>query len=270
MRALLAIATVSQFVASSPVVACGADTDCHIGDRHYRVRMPVDHAVDERIGAIVFAHGFGGSASGILRNRRMIELADELGVAIIATKSAAKDWSIPGAPSAVTQEGVDELAYFDTVIRDATEKFLIDENRLMMSGFSAGAMMVWNLACYRSDMFAAFAPIAGTFWRPEPLACDTPPASIVHIHGESDKTVPLEGRPVLDTHQGNVATVIDWYSDYGSYAPTAPFEVADLRCKNSRNAAGRILGFCLFSGGHSFNPDHVGEAWKMFEISGQL
>ena len=270
MRSKILVAASLSLLLPEVGFACGADSDCFIGDRHYRVRMPEGYQEGTEIGAIVFAHGFGGSAQGIMRNESMTDLANDLNIAIIATKSAAKDWSIPGAPSAVTFEDVDELAYFDDVIASAAENFPIDPNRLMMTGFSAGGMMVWNLACFRSNQFAAFAPMAGTFWQPEPTSCDTPPANIMHMHGNTDTIVPLQGRDVLDTHQGDVAEVIDMYRRYGGYQQTGSLEIGPLSCETSRNSEGQMLDFCLFEGGHSFKADYVRYAWLTFAAEAKL
>lgn len=270
MRILLFLATIASFISPAFTFACGSNTDCKIDDRHYRVRMPKGYVEGTKIGAIVYAHGFGGSAHGIMKNASMTRLANELGVAIIAAKSAAADWSIPGAPSKVTLKGVDELAYFDDVIADATRRFPIDGNRLMMTGFSAGGMMVWTLACHRSEMFAGFAPMAGTFWQPEPVTCDTPAANIVHIHGNADKIVPLKGRKVMDTHQGDVAKVLKMYSAYGNYSATDETTIGSLSCDNSKNGDGNILNFCLYSGGHTFKSEYVKQAWQILEAAGKL
>ncbi|MEO3416300.1 polyhydroxybutyrate depolymerase [Roseovarius sp. CAU 1744] len=253
-----------------PALACGQDSDCVIGDRHYRIYMPAREPADERVGAIVFAHGFGGSAKGTLRNQSLLQIADDLGVAIVAVQSAAKDWSIPGAPSEVTLDDVDELAYFDAAIKDMTTRFPIDPNRLVASGFSAGGMMVWNLACYRSHQFAAFIPIAGTFWRGAPSDCATPPKSIVHIHGDDDKIVPLKGRKVMDTHQGDVAQTLEMYARFGAFDVATDSIEGDLKCRNRRNSDGLLLSFCQFSGGHSFKAQHLRSAWQMLQKTGTL
>lgn len=48
--------------------ACGPDTNCQLGDRHYRIAMPEGHDGVTHFGAIVFAHGYRGSARGAMRN----------------------------------------------------------------------------------------------------------------------------------------------------------------------------------------------------------
>ncbi len=250
--------------------ACGQESDCLLGDRTYRVYLPKTLDAEKPLGAIVFAHGYRGSAAGIMRNGSLIGLADRLGVALIAVKSAGDDWNIPGVPSEGAKPDSDELAYFDAVLQDATERFGIDPNRIMMTGFSAGAMMVWNLVCHRSEAFAGFVPIAGTFWRPIPGRCDTPPAHVIHLHGRDDKIVPLVGRKVADAHQGNIAEVLEMYGDYGGYGPALVRRAGDLTCEERRNSEGRILDFCLFAGGHGFKADYLEQAWQRLEAAGAL
>ena len=261
---------VAALTLSTPVAACGPDTDCEIGDRTYRIRMPSGHDGAASIGAIIFAHGYRGTATGVMRNRGLSTVASDLGVALIAVKSAGDDWSIPGAPKMGSIAGVDELAYFDRVVADATARFPIDPNRLMITGFSAGGMMVWTLACHRSQSFAGFAPMAGTFWRPTPETCMTPPASIVHIHGDADRIVPLQGRKVEEAHQGAIGSVIEMYARYGGFGAPSERTVEDLRCQNRQNANGHILNFCLFSGGHGFDAAFVRRAWEMLAEAGRL
>ena len=63
----------------------------------------------------------------------------------------------------------------------------------------------WHVACFMGGDFAAFAPVAGAFWRPHPEACTGGPVRLLHLHGLADTVVPLEGRPIGDRwHQGDV------------------------------------------------------------------
>jgi polyhydroxybutyrate depolymerase len=254
----------------SPAMACGPDTDCRIGDRIYRVRMPEGHDGVTRVGAIVFAHGYRGNVRGAVQGKGFIALGKRLGVAIIATKSAGPDWALPGAPSKASKRGIDELAYYDEVINDVSRRFPIDTSRMMATGFSAGGMMVWNLICERSQLFAGFAPIAGTFWEPMPMECAAPPASVVHIHGTSDKTVPLLGRPIANTHQGQVPTALEMYARHGGFSEPVSAIIDGLNCRNRSNVDGHILAFCTHPGGHSFSIRHVETAWRLLVKAGGL
>ena len=61
-------------VLAGPALACGPDTDCMLGDRHYRIAMPEGQSTDP-VGAVVFAHGYRGSAAAVMQNFRLIPSA---------------------------------------------------------------------------------------------------------------------------------------------------------------------------------------------------
>ncbi len=172
--------------------ACGPQDACAIEGGDYRIRFPTSWDGKTPIGAIVFAHGWKGSAAAEMRNRSWAKLADELNVAFIAADGENGGWSYPGSP----MQYRDEFAYFENLVSDITTRFPIRRDQLMASGFSLGGSMVWNLACYRSPLFAGYAPIAGAFWDPIPQHCPTPTPTLFHVHGMSDRTVPLGGRPI--------------------------------------------------------------------------
>jgi polyhydroxybutyrate depolymerase len=257
-------------VTSGPALACGSDTDCIVGERTYRIKMPEDHDGTTPVGAIVHTHGYRGTAAGVMRNRGLSRIAAELGVAIIAPKSAADDWVIPGAPRKTGNDGSAEFTYFEAMLDDVARRFPIDRSRLMASGFSAGGMMVWNLACQRGGLFAGYVPVAGTFWQPVPQTCDTAPVNLIHIHGTSDTVVPLEGRAIADTAQGSVTQALEMLAATAGYGDAVTSETEKLDCTRRSGADGHILEFCLHPGGHSFRPEWLKRAWREFEAIGAL
>ena len=185
-------------------------------------------------------------------------------MAFIAAQAAGQDWSIPGAPSADIKTDVDELAYFDAVIDDAAKRFAIDRTRLMATGFSSGAMMVWHLACHRGAAFAGFAPMSGTFWAPVPQSCPSGPVDLIHYHGDADPVVPLKGRPIGDAHQGDVKQAIEMMVRLGDFQPVKLEQTAGLDCSEWQSGGGKALQFCLFSGGHKMKAKHISRAWRSF------
>lgn len=270
MRLLGVFVTLVFGAFASTASACGPDTDCPIGDRHYRIAMPEGHDGVTPVGAIVFAHGYRGSARGAMRNMNMRRMVSDMGLALIAVKSLDDDWVIPNAPRHLDSDGAEEFAYFEDVMADASARFELDTDRVMMTGFSAGGMMVWNLACARSDLFAGFAPIAGTFWKGAPDTCASPVASIVHIHGTQDKTVPLAGRPIGPTHQGDVTEALAMYQEFGGFGSAEVAQVGDLECARRDNDVGAMLEFCTFPGGHTFRRGFLSYAWERLEAAGKL
>lgn len=242
---------------ATPALACGPDSDCKVGDRSYRLYLP-PAAADGPVGALVFAHGYKGSAAGEMRNMALRKLADEMGMALIALTSAGDDWQLAHTPRAPTRTEALEFAYVDAVLADAATRANLDPARRVMAGFSAGGMMTWTEACGASDRFRGFVALSGTFWAPVPRDCPTPPANLVHIHGTTDTTVPLTGRPIGPTRQGDVGQALAMYAAHGGFTDAAKAEApGGMTCRTAHNPAGKILTFCTFAGGHAFNTDRL-------------
>lgn len=265
MRYLMILAAM---ILAPAVQACGADTDCTIGERSYRISLP--EGADGPVGAVIWAHGYRGTSAGVMRNGSLLRMVHEQGLALIALQGVDGAWDLPNGPRTPDSTGAVEFDYIDAVIADAGAQFAIDPARLVASGFSAGGMLVWNLACARPETFAGFVPYAGTFWLEPQDDCAQPAASLVHIHGDADSTVPLDGRPIGPTHQGKVSDALAMYADLGAFGAAANMETDALRCAQSDNDAGDVLEFCLFEGGHSFRTEHLEFALDRLARAGKL
>ncbi len=101
----------------------------------------------------------------------------------------SNDWSVDDG----TEYQRDDIRFIRSVLEDAVRRFDIDRDRVLVSGFSRGGSMVWDLACKAPDTARAYAPVSGGFWAPFPEQCKGP-VRMFHTHGFKDKTVPLEGR----------------------------------------------------------------------------
>lgn len=249
---------------ASPALACGPDTDCMIAnDRTYRLYMP---DTEGPVGAIFHAHGWRGTAAGAMRNDSLRDMADRLGMALVAMKSAGEDWDLAYRPREPDQLEAREYGYVANVIEDVATRIDLDRDRMVATGFSAGGMMTWTLACGMSDAFAGFVPYSGTFWLQPPETCPTPPTTIVHIHGTEDGVVPLGGRPIGETHQGDVYESFAMYSAHGGFtdAGTEDFPYGE-DCTVQRGPSGELT-LCLFTGGHSYSTARV--EWAIERILG--
>ncbi|NNE54287.1 MAG: prolyl oligopeptidase family serine peptidase [Sulfitobacter sp.] len=253
-----------------PAFACGPDSNCPVGDRHYRIAMPEDWDGTARVPALIWSHGYRGSAAAVMRNGSIRRMVSEAGFALIAAQGVGGTWDLPYGPRTFDSDGAAEFAYFDAIVADATEKHGIDPDRIIASGFSAGGMMVWNLACSHPANFAGFIPISGTFWLMPPPTCKGPAKSIVHIHGQKDRTVPLEGRRIRETKQGQVATALITYERFGNFGAAQSYESGALSCEGRQNPSGDILDFCLFDGGHSFRTEFLRHGIDRLQEAGQL
>lgn len=242
---------------AAPALACGPDTDCMVGSRSYRIYLP-PNLPEGPVGALFFAHGYKGNAGGEMKNKALRALADDLGIIFVALDSAGDDWQLAHTPQEPERAEAAEAEYVRAVLADVQVRHPLDPALTVLAGFSAGGMMTWTMACEMSGAFRGFVPMSGTFWAPEPATCTSPPANVIHIHGTKDTTVPLAGRAIGATRQGDVRNVLAMYAAYGGYTATSDdVTEGNMTCAQSANPAGKRLEVCTFPGGHDFSTSRL-------------
>lgn len=252
--------------------ACPVGTGCIVASGSYRIVLPPHAARERPVGAIMYFHGYQGSAAEVIADPGLLAVARRLGVALIAPDGAGRSWSYPGSPA----QRRDEFAFVGQVLDDVVARFPIDSRRILASGFSQGGSMVWYLACRMPTRLAAFAPIAGAFWEPLPERCDAPRPPLIHVHGTSDATVPLAGRALRSgARQGDVFRSFAIIAPGGctaAWAQTArtTSETEELTCRTATGCGGDgRLELCLHAGGHRAVPAWVERAWRLAMPAGE-
>lgn len=184
----------------------GAEAPCSVPLGSYHIELP-EKGGEGPLPVILFFHGAGGSGTHVLGPQSLLKPFRDAGYAVIGANGQLRPGGF-GAGWSFRPEGPqqrDELLFARQVIADANARFNLDPNRLLVSGFSIGASLVWYLACKEPGLATAYAPLAGGFWRPHPRQC-AGPIDLFHTHGWRDRTVPLEGRPLRggQIEQGDV------------------------------------------------------------------
>lgn len=273
---LFALAVFAMLCVTVGATACSRDTACAVADGTYVIALPPD--ATGPMPAVLFIHGYGGSGAGALRNRGMVDAILARGYAVIAPSGlpmpgrAGGTWSFhPDRPGPR-----DEIAFITAVRDDAAARHAIDPERILMAGFSIGGSMTAYLACAAPESFAAYAPVGGNFWRPHPERCSAP-VRMLHTHGWSDGTVPLEGRVLRGADsrdpealvQGDVfAALAIWRETNGCYQLRADSFVTEgpfLRRRWDRCTPGSALELALFPGGHVIPDGWADMAIDWFE-----
>ena len=262
MKRLTMMAAVAAFFhAALPVAACSTDTACNIENGTYFIAMP--EPTEDAVPAVVFIHGFGGSGDGVMRNRGMVDAITSRGYAVIAPSGLKRPGRSGGSwsfhPDRTQRR--DEVSFLTAVRDDAIARHGIDADRIILSGFSIGGSMTAYLACTAPEAFSAYAPLGGNFWRPHPVDC-AGPVRMLHTHGWTDGTVPLEGRVLRGEDsrdpealvQGDVFEALAiWRETNRCFQLKADRFDTDgffLRRSWERCAPGSALEFALFPGGH--------------------
>jgi polyhydroxybutyrate depolymerase len=220
---------------------------------------------------VVFLHGWAARGADMLRMSAMVEAIQRRGYALILPDGLPRgdgpgqSWAfMPDLPGPR-----DEIAFLDAVADDAAIRFDLDRGRMLLAGYSIGGSMTSYVACAAPGYFAAYAPVAGGFWRPHPEAC-AGPVRLFHTHGWMDQTVPLEGRQIHEGFvQGDVfATLEIWRRtlDCGNRYPDAASVNDGLWLRSWTDcAAGGELMAVLHTGGHSVPVGWAEMALDWFE-----
>ncbi len=225
-----------------------------VGGRYVAV-MPEGVSANASMPVLFYYHGYGQSAETVKNNKSLMDLASDRGILLVIPDGLNRSWSNIGAPS----EKRDEIQFTQNVLHDVQANWNVDRERTWATGFSQGGSMAWDVACYMGQEFSAFFPIAGSFWRPHPVTCEDP-VNIRHIHGLSDRVVPMKGRAIgARWHQGDVRQgVAIWEGVNGCEALPTELSLEDMSCKIWKQCnSGKSLELCLHKGGHNVKTEWI-------------
>lgn len=265
------------FISNAQTPSCGPDgAACATPNGTYHITLPPGPTPAGGWPAMMFFHGAGGSGARTLANTGMVESFLDRGYAVIAPDGLPRPNSRFGPGWSFHPERPrrrDEVAFTRELITDATDRFQINPNQIMLSGFSIGGSLVWYMACAAPDLARAYAPVGGAFWRPHPVASDCDgPVRLLHTHGWRDQTVPLEGRPLRSTSeilQGDVFHGLDLLRQVNGCtnmrADRFQTDADYWRRVWTTCAPDTALEFMLHPGGHSVPAGWATRAMDWFE-----
>lgn len=244
---------------------------CDTGLGFYRMALPEDAAGP--VPAMIYLHGWGGSSAGVMNNKAMRQRLSDRGYALIAPEGVARrdhgngnsDWSVQDGG----QHPRDDIAFIAEVLEDAAGRG-IDRSKVLLAGFSRGGSMVWDVACHAPDTARAYAPVSGAFWEPLPERC-AGPVALFHVHGWTDRVVPLEGRSLADGQliQGDVfasLAILRRTNGCDARQPdSAPMEEAGIWLRRWTGCDGGRLDLMLHPGGHGIPPGWLARTLDWFE-----
>lgn len=270
MKQLGLVMTVCMSVFSTGAIAgCGdAKQPCKIAKGTYHLVLPPDATAPP---AVLLLHGFGGQGEGLIRNKGIVDVFLARGYAVIAPDGqprqdgAGRTWEFhPDFPARR-----DETAFLIAVADDAASRFALNRGKMLLAGFSIGGSLVSYVACARPEAFAAYAPVAGSFWRPHPETC-TGPVRLLHTHGKADRTVPLTGRAIRPNFvQGNVFEAMGLWRAANGCATAGPDQTEVIGKYTIERwhhcAPGGQLDFALHAGGHSIPKGWAALALDWFD-----
>ncbi len=173
----------------------------------------------------VVLHEGGGSVADVAS---LFDLADELGVVLLAPESRAATWDLVGAG----EFGAD-VSFIDRALEHAFARVNVDPLRILLAGFGDGASYALSLGLNNGDLFSHVAA-----WSPGFVVAENP-----------------VGRPLIYVSHGTADGIFDFFGTQDSIVPLL------LR-------SGYNVQFQPFGGGHYVPPEISRDTFLWFTGQG--
>ena len=181
--------------------------DYHTGkySRSAVEHIPVSYDATQPMPLVLVLHGAFSTARQMDRWAEWSSLADREGFFVVYPEGIGiwgflQHWNAGHCCGKAARDDWDDVAYIDALIDYLLERYVLDERRIFMVGFSNGGMMTYRYAAERSSRLAGAAVVSGALGSRETLDapewCLPEPAGSVPmlvIHGTEDDSIPYEG-----------------------------------------------------------------------------
>lgn len=159
---------------------------------------PLDNSQPVRI--IIALHQLGGNGREIayysalhndMRENTIIVYPD----AVKANKGECPGWNADFCCGSGWKQQVDDKKFIETLIDTLTSQYKTKNNKVLLVGFSNGAIFAQKLASELPDKIAGFASVAGSIGVNDDEHIPKKPVPALLLYGLKDKTIPVDGGP---------------------------------------------------------------------------
>ena len=209
---------------------------------------------------VINYHGYQNTALRTAQRTNMGVEADRAGFILVFPQGVDNPPSWNAGVGAFGPTGdADDVQFTRDLISYFEHNYCVDVHRIYVTGYSLGGGMAYRIACALSNQIAAFATVAGAFYR-IPGGCNpSRPLSVLEIHGQADQYAPYDG----NTYMGMAAvqTYLNFWlaHDKCNLSSKVIFQKADVTgLEWSHCANGTVIEhYRITDGGHvwpSSNP----------------
>ena len=176
---LILLCLLALWPMSHPALACVDKEACALGDRSYHVREPEGWDGRSPLPVMLHFHGWGRQGETVVGHGRIAGATVPRGVLLVAPDGLGRSWDF-------RQSGSRDTPFALAVLEDVARRYPLD-GRLIVSGYSWGALMAARFACEGGARITALLLVSGAF--PPSLDCDGAPARVSHVHGLTDEVL---------------------------------------------------------------------------------
>ena len=163
--------------------------------REYILELPINYNPQVAYPLAIGLHGVSGTASSA---RTLMSLESGLTPLIVAYPQGlslgvgtSPAWNAERCCEPATILQSDDVKFISRLINNIETQLRVDKSRVWAIGFSNGGMMAYRLACEISDQITGVGVGAGALTVGE--CAPSKKFSVIHIHGDADEDVPLNG-----------------------------------------------------------------------------
>jgi polyhydroxybutyrate depolymerase len=186
--------------------------------RTYLAHVPAGYRPGNALPLVVVIHGAFDTAQGMERVSGFSRLADRENFVVLYPNGMGilgflQHWNAGHCCGKAAEDRLDDVGFVAAAIKDVCARLTIDRDRIFMTGFSNGGMLVYRFAAERGDLLTAAAPLAASMGGK--ASADTPewrisepvrPIPLLIMHGGSDDDVRYEGGVSL--HRGGTRSYL--------------------------------------------------------------
>ncbi len=167
-------------------------------ERGYLLLPALGAAAGKPAGLVVVLHQDIGSARAVAEGLGLDALRRS-GLALAYPAGVGGSWNAGLCCGAAQRQGVDDVAFVNAVLDDATTRTHVDPSRRGLVGYSGGGMLAYRLMCSAHRPLAVVVEVSGSLEAPCVPGVRLP--DLLSVHGELDGTVGLT-KSIKVTHLG--------------------------------------------------------------------
>ena len=169
--------------------------------RAYFLHIPASYQPGQPVPLLLAFHGRTSNGGEVLQSSQFVSWGSQMNFIVASVNAATYEnitsWNAGTCCVPATDALENDVLLTSAIIEAIKKNYDIDSSRVWAAGHSNGGMMAYRLACDLSDKITAIAVVVGSL---VDTSCN--PAnqvSLLHIHGDLDPLVPVQGGGKLDT-----------------------------------------------------------------------